>query len=183
MVSEHSQIAEFSRPVEISRLGDAETVHDIEASPVERAALAQRFGLLALDSLSATVRLRRVRGGAAIRLSGRLTADVTQACVVSLAPVEDHVEDEFTVLYADSGPADETAIGADADVELPEPLPAGPLDIGEAVAQQLSLALDPYPRAPGVEVDRKWSETREGRENRFARLAALRKIPRSSGQA
>jgi hypothetical protein len=34
--------------------------------------------------------------------------------------------------------------------ELVEPLPSDILDIGEAVAQQLSLALDPYPRAPGA---------------------------------
>ena len=36
----------------------------------------------------------------------------------------------------------------DAEAEDVEPLVAGAIDIGEAVAQQLSLALDPFPRAP-----------------------------------
>ncbi len=34
--------------------------------------------------------------------------------------------------------------------EVPEPVGPGGIDLGEAVAQQLALALEPYPRAPGA---------------------------------
>jgi uncharacterized metal-binding protein YceD (DUF177 family) len=174
---------EFSRPVDIAELDDAETRHAIEAGPDERVALASRFGLEALDSLHADVRLRRVRGGSAIRLSGTLEACVTQSCVVTLKPVRRQIVEPFDIHYATESATEEVGFGADADIDWPEPLPAGPLDIGEAVAQQLSLALDPYPRADGAVVAEISVGTPERSENPFARLAVLRKITPNSGEA
>ncbi len=159
---------EFSRPVDIARLPQGEASYDIAANPAERAALARRFGLLALDRLEARVRLSRLAGGF-LRLSAELSADVTQSCVVTLEPVAARVEDEFTLLYGGTEEGSEDVV-LGGDVELVEPLPDGPLDIGEAVAQQLSLALDPYPRAPGVVAD----GPREALASPFAALAKRR---------
>lgn len=184
MHSRQSGPVEFSRPVDISRLGDSESRHDIEATPAERKVLARRLDLLSLDRLSAAVRLRRVRGGTAVRLSGRFTAEVTQRCVVTLEPVSGHIEEEFEVLYADAPLSEEIGFGADAELSGPdEALPEGDLDIGEAVAQQLSLSLDPYPRAPGAALDHGMVGEEGRHETPFARLAVLRKTPPSSGRA
>lgn len=142
--------AEMSRLVPVDRLGEMEFVEEITATPEERAALARRFDLRALDRLSATVRLSRGGGKDLVRLSGRLIADVTQTCVVSLGPVRSHLEESFTQLYSlRPAAADQRTVVIDAAEEEP-PEPVGPegIDVGEAVAQQLVLALDPYPRAP-----------------------------------
>jgi hypothetical protein len=141
--------AEFTRPVDIGRLPPGEAVYDLKATPAERDALAERFNLLALDRLEAEVRLERLAGGL-LRLSAALRADVVQACVVTLEPVRDLIDEPFTVLYRAGADAGETAVVLSGAAELIEPLPGDTLDIGEAVAQQLSLALDPYPRAPGA---------------------------------
>lgn len=181
MIADRADFAEFSRPVDLARVGDAEAVHDIEASADERAALARRFGVVGIDSLRARISLRRIRGGAAVRLSGRLAADVTQSCVVTLEPVKQHVEEEFEIIYAADATDEESLIGPDSDIAWPEPLPDGPLDIGEAVAQQISLSLDPYPRAPGVELEGRWGLAASGTGTPFAALDKLRKPSRSSG--
>lgn len=178
----HSDTTEFSRPVDITRLGDAETWHSIEAGPAERLALAARFGLVALDLLRADLTISRIRGGAAIRVKGVLKADVVQSCVVSLEPVRSRVEEPFEIMYAPESGVEEVGFGADTDTEWPELLPEGPLDIGEMVAQQLSLALDPYPRAPGA-VPPEGSSGESRSQNPFARLASLRKIAPGSGEA
>jgi hypothetical protein len=137
---------EFSRLVEIGRLPPGEAVFSIAANAAERAALARRFDLLALDRLEARVSLRRLPGGF-LRLDARLSADVVQACVVTLEPVASRLEDAFALSYG--AVADEATL--DDLAEIIEPLPpGGRLDIGEAVAQQVSLALDPYPHAPGA---------------------------------
>jgi uncharacterized metal-binding protein YceD (DUF177 family) len=143
MTGPAAPVPELSRPVDLNRLRPGEAVFDIAASPSERAALARRFDLLALDRLEAQVRLSRLPGGS-LRLTAALSADVVQACVVTLEPVASRVEEQFTLSY---GAAAEAVLdGAD---DIIEPLPAGGrLDIGEAVAQQISLALDPYPHAP-----------------------------------
>lgn len=139
---------EFSRPIDVARIGSGATVHDISANPGERAALAKRFGLLDLGRLDAHVTLRRTHGGM-LRLNAHLSADVTQACVVTLAPVPGRIEEDFAIVYSAAAGAAEVAIDAEED-SVREPWPEGPLDIGEAVAQELALALDPYPHAPGA---------------------------------
>jgi uncharacterized metal-binding protein YceD (DUF177 family) len=138
---------EFSRPVEAARLKRDEQRFEIAANPAERQALAKRFDLLALGSLTAEVRLGQIPGGL-IRLSAELAADITQECVVTLAPVQSRVQESFSVLYGDGGEALE--VNLDGAAETIEPLENGIIDIGEAVAQQLSLALDPFPHAPGA---------------------------------
>lgn len=136
---------EFSRPIDVARLSAGEAVYDIEATEGERTALAARFGLVSLERLTAHVVLRRV-GGGMVRLTASLSADPVQTDVVTLDPLPAHIEDDFALLFGD---ADDDDAALDPDAEPVEPLQNGRIDLGEAVAQQLSLALDPYPRAPG----------------------------------
>lgn len=140
-------VPEFSRRVELARLGVHEAVYPISAKPAEREALARRFGLLALDRLEAEIRLQRLSGDM-VRLNGRLGANVVQACVISLEPVASALDQEFTVLYGQAGSG--KSVMVDLETDEAEPFDGDAIDIGEAVAQHLALALDPYPRAPGA---------------------------------
>ncbi len=144
---------EFSRRVELARLGVHEAIYPISAEAGEREALARRFDLLSLDRLEAEIRLQRL-GGGMVRVSGRLTAHAVQACVVSLDPVASAIEQDFTLRYGPTQPGKSVMI--DLETELVEPFEGDAIDIGEAVAQQVALALDPYPRAPGANLE--WSE-------------------------
>lgn len=181
--------AEFSRPMDASTVSSRETVRTIEATPAERLALARRLELEALDSLAATLRLRRVRGEM-VRVSGTISADVVQCCVVTLDPVANHVEDSFEELFAPPHlvpEMDEVSIMDFLSDEIPEPFENGRIDLGELVAQHLSLSLDPFPRAPGVapveivEVDEETEPGTDGggdageeRPNPFSTLAKLK---------
>jgi len=51
----------------------------------------------------------------------------------------------------------------------------GHFDLGEALAEELSLSLNPYPRAPGAQLpDTEDDEAKAAPRNPFAKLAALR---------
>jgi uncharacterized metal-binding protein YceD (DUF177 family) len=139
---------EFSRPVSIARLGDDEAAYPIAASEAERRALARRFGLVALDRFAADVLISRAAGGG-FRLKGVIAADIVQDCVVTLEPFASRVNDEFVLIYRRRAARPSEVVDVDEDDF--EPLDGDEIDIGEAVAQQLSLSLDPFPRAPGVE--------------------------------
>jgi len=142
--------AEFSRRIELGRLGNRVAVYPIEATPEERQALARRFELLALERLEAEVRLQRV-GERQIRLEGRLAAKVVQACVVTLEPVASEVAERFTILFGSEEP--QVRVVVELEDEVVEPIEGDAIDIGEAVAQQLALLLDPYPRMPGARLE------------------------------
>ena len=137
---------EFSHPVATLRLGSEPMVYELTADAGERAALARRFDIVALDHFGATVRLER--RGRDILLSAEITADAVQLCGVTLEPFSSRISDAASVLYRREPPPDEFAAEGD-DYEL---LAGDTIDIGEAVAQQLSLALPPFPRAPGASV-------------------------------
>lgn len=148
--------SEFSRLFPIEALGDDEAIERIEASEAERRALARRLGLLSLDRLVADLRIGRPEAGPVVSLAGRFEAEVTQACVVTLAPLSSQVAQAFASLYApaaeaagEAGPVD---VNPAAD-DPPEPLGPHGLDLGEAVVQQLAVALDPYPRAEDASLE------------------------------
>jgi uncharacterized metal-binding protein YceD (DUF177 family) len=168
-----SDACEFTRRIEIGRLPRETAVYDIAATAVERAALMRRFDLVALDQLEATVRIERLPGGF-IRLSARLKAALVQPCVVTLDPVSSRIDEAFTVLYGP--PAEVGDVVLDGAAEPIEPLEGEVIDIGEAVAQQLSLALDPFPRSAGaLPSSDDLSGTGIVAESPFAVLAKLRK--------
>jgi hypothetical protein len=116
----------------------------LEATPEECRMLAERFDLVRVEGLTGHARLDRCGEGQLIRLRGRLEAQVVQSCVVSLEDVQSTVDEAFECRFVrpDAGVPDDLAW--DQDVE---PLEGTELDVGEVFAQQLALALDPYPRA------------------------------------
>ncbi len=179
---------EFFRPVALTDLAGGEI--RITAKTDERTALARRLGLVALDSLDATVRLDVKEGGDVVRLRGTLRADVTQACVVTLAPVRSLVEAPFERQYAPvEGPAPKVPGDIEPDGEdPPEPLAGDTVDLGEAVAEQLALEIEPFPRNPdaafgGYVSGPAGAEDAEGRANPpgpFAALAAIKGLRQDS---
>lgn len=141
---------EFSRPFRLDALSGEPRGVEIEADPAEREALAARFELVAVDSLTAGARLSR--RGDIVEAAGLLRASVTQSCIATAEPVDAKVEEAFRVEFRPPPPA-----GADEEVELDEQeldvvfYDGGAIDLGEAVAQTLALALNPYPRSPAAE--------------------------------
>ncbi|MBK1662275.1 DUF177 domain-containing protein [Paracraurococcus ruber] len=157
--------AEFSRPLALGRVGPEGRTETLEATAAECAALARRLGIPAVDALRATLRLTQDPDGA-VRAEGRLQAAVTQDCVVTLDPVPQRVDEVFALRFLPAGR--EPADGPD---DLDEIATADDIaDLGDAVAEQLALALDPYPRAPGAELP---AEARDAASGAFAALAAL----------
>lgn len=151
--------AEFARPCAVDRLPVGGQAFAVAASEAERSALAERFDLDGLDRLEAegSVEAVPVAGSSPlVEVRGRLRADARQRCVVTLEPVPATLDTEFRRIFTRE-PVDE-AVGA-AEIEIdaldddePEPLPAGgTLDLGELVAEELAVALDPYPRSPGAD--------------------------------
>ncbi len=161
MIAPHESITdalpEFSRIVAADDIDAKETTIAIEAKPDERAALANRFDLIAIDSLSARLILSRCLArdgsGMVLNVTFDINADVVQRCVVSLEPVAAKVNEvDLVVEYRLSGepePVAEVEFALEA-VDPPEILVDDRVDLGELVAEHLALALDPYPRAEGA---------------------------------
>jgi hypothetical protein len=154
---------ELHRPVPADRVGAAGFEVTVEANAAERAALARRMRLPDMLALRCTFRLVRLTA-ACILGEGRLQAKVVQTCVVSLEDFVAEIDERFRVRFVPAGQETD-----DPDPETDDEIgyAGGMLDLGEAAAEQLGLALDPYPRAPGAELPEAGTETEE---NPFAAL-------------
>lgn len=140
---------EFSYLVDPRKI-DAEPVV-LEANEAERAALAMRFGLVAVGSLSATIELEPKPSGVAA--NGRLQSDIIQSCAISGDDLPAQINEAIALKFV----PEQTREPSEEEVELtPEELDeieyAGDkFDLGEAVAQTLALAIDPFAQGPNAD--------------------------------
>lgn len=164
---------EFSRAFRLDELGGARAV-SIAAAEDERVALAARFGLIGIDRLEATAEL--VRDGDIVTATGRLEGEVIQACVASGEPVPARIAEDFALRFVPAGSesdADEIEL-AESDLDQLD-YEGSSIDLGEAVAQTMALALDPFPRAPGAEEKLRAAGVLGGEDaGPFAALKALK---------
>jgi uncharacterized metal-binding protein YceD (DUF177 family) len=139
---------EFHRTLSLDRIGLHGLDLTIEANPAECATLAERMKLPAVLDLSCAFHLIR-EGRDTVFARGVLRARITQTCVISLDDFDSTIEEVFQVRFVPSGEESDD-IEPDSDDEIP--FEGNTIDLGEAAAEQLGLALDPYPRMPGVEM-------------------------------
>jgi hypothetical protein len=145
-----------------------------EATAAERQAITSALGLLALNKLAADYRIRSVAGGA-YRLSGKLRAEATQACVVSLEPVDARVESDFDVEFrpglAEALSDEDLSVLSGPDLER---LERGIVPVGRIVFETLSSALDPYPRREDAEFN--WRDPHAEEPEKAGPFSVLSKL-------
>jgi uncharacterized metal-binding protein YceD (DUF177 family) len=150
----------YSRPVRAGHIKDTPQEHVLVAGEAVRAELAARFGLPEIALLRGEFLLRHERAGIiAARL--RMQAKVTQICVVTLESFEARIDEESALRFVPAASLPESE-GEELDAETLEgpdeiPYTGDLLDLGEALAEQLALALDPYPRRPGAALPAEFS--------------------------
>ena len=166
---------EFSRPVRADQVRRMTGEVYVAADAAERAALAKRVGLAALDRLEADYVLTEEDG--AILARGRLRAALAQPCVATAEPVPETIDTDFTLRFVVEG----EALGEDEELELDAEdvdtigYDGQQIDMGEAVAETMALAMTPYPRSPQADAYLKEAGVlSEEQASPFAALRALK---------
>jgi uncharacterized metal-binding protein YceD (DUF177 family) len=168
--------AEFARVLDIRHLPAGPQEWTADADECRR--LAGRCGITAVEGLVATVTL--TASDDTITATGRLRARIVQPCAISGedfdVAIDEPVNLRFVPVRGDHAADEEVEIDADDCDEIEyEGLT---FDLGEALAQTLALAIDPF--AEGPEADRARAEhglSGEAAGGAFAALSALKKQP------
>ncbi|GAA4008923.1 hypothetical protein GCM10022280_02120 [Sphingomonas swuensis] len=164
---------DFAHHCALAMLRDGQRI-ELVADEAERAAIAERLRLLALERFEATVTI--AREGEEVRATGRLRAAVTQSCVASGEPVPAMVDEAVALIFRPEpkGTPDEEIDLQEADLDVIFH-DGREIDLGTALADELSLALDPYPRSAAAEDALKEAGIlSEEQAGPFAALAALK---------
>ncbi|RXD03204.1 DUF177 domain-containing protein [Sphingomonas sp. UV9] len=139
---------EFSRPERLDTIGERERIVEIVANEAERAALAKRFAIVSIARLEARFTIRRDDSG--ILVKGRVTGAAVQACSVTDEPLDTQIDEPVALRFVQQlvAEGDEVELSDDAlDVVA---IVGGAIDLGEAAADTLALAIDPFPRGPNA---------------------------------
>lgn len=154
----------------------------LDVAEPERAAIARALGITSVDRLEVELHAVKFQGG--IRVTGRLTATVVQPSVITLDPVVQQIDEPVDRVYLPSGdkvfagPAD-AEIFVDLDGEdIPDHFEGNEADLSALIVETLSLALDPYPRAPGEDLGGLGRVEPDEDESPFAKLKALKDPPK-----
>ena len=169
-------LPEFSRLVDLRHLIDAPLVFEPDAA--ERAALAARFGIVGIVAMRGEVTCER--DGRVVSAAGRLTAQIVQACAISgedlAVAIDEPLALRFVPVSAVDATEDEVELDADALDEIP--YKGTVFDLGEALAQSLALAIDPFATGPDADrVRREFGLDAPEPSGPFAALAALNRNP------
>ncbi len=168
---------EFSRVLELDDIARGGVHRSLEATPDERAALARRLAVLSIEALSADLKITLERDGEIVAITGTLSAVVTQDCVVPVVPVHGSLRASIREKFARTPEiAKEIVIDPEREDEIDDYLTDNRIDLGEMVAQCLSLDIEPYPRKEGVDYGAADALDEEGAPaGPFARLAEIRR--------
>lgn len=145
---------EFSRLFDVSRMAPEGASETVSATAEECEAVAARFGVEAVHSVSATIHIQPWKRGG-FRVRGEATASITQTCVVTLDPFESDVRaqlDQIFIARDSRLAADDVEVVVSHDDEDIGYIDDGEIELGEFAVEALCLELDPYPRKDGAEL-------------------------------
>jgi uncharacterized metal-binding protein YceD (DUF177 family) len=137
---------EFSRKVDLREIGDKPVL--LSATAEECAALARRFGIVAVLQLDAEVSLEPK--GQTVVANGSLSADIVQSCAISAEDLAVHIAEPLTLRFIPARAAQRVEADCD-EIEYS----GTAFDLGEEVAQSLAVAIDPFIVGPMAEEARR----------------------------
>lgn len=164
---------DFAHRLPLDRIRGGERI-DLVADEEERAAIVRRLDLVSLDRLEAHAVL--ARDGGEVRATGRIKAALQQSCIASGEPVPARIDEPFALLFRpepQARPDEEIELGAEElDVIFHD---GAAIDLGTAIAGELALVLDPFPRGPNADAALKAAGVlSEEQAGPFAALAKLK---------
>jgi uncharacterized metal-binding protein YceD (DUF177 family) len=150
----------LSHIVSVARLPQKGMTVRLIASEQECKALAKEHTLQSVANFQATILVAKWRRDG-VRITGAITADIVQTCSITLEPLPTQIVTEIDAMYVpensklarpkldDNGEMILDADGPDA----PETFEGDQLDVGAIAEEFFALAIDPYPRKEGAELE------------------------------
>ncbi len=184
MTTNRKDAAGFTYLVKVGHISANPVQVQVEADERECAWLAQLWKVLAVNRLAADLQIARWKKDG-VRIKGRVKGEIVQACVVTLDPVTSVIDQEIDQIFVPEGSklarivtdeAGEMVLDPEGP-DLPETFAGDAIDAGALVAEFAALAIDPYPRKPGIafEGHREGSAEDERRPSPFAVLKDWKK--------
>ena len=170
--------------VSVARLPQNGMPLKLSANEKERRALAKAHELLSVQSFTADLLIKKWRRDG-VKITGRVTAEITQSCVITLEPLDTRLENDIDAVFVQEGSKlARPPLSADGEIiidydgaDLPETFSGDAIDVGALAEEFFGLAIDPYPRKAGAVLEEALEDVEPGaaKPSPFAGLLKFRK--------
>ncbi|NHK27588.1 DUF177 domain-containing protein [Parvularcula flava] len=139
----------YEKPVRIEDISSRPKSYKVTfpANALEK--VARRLEAEAVRSIEASFEISR--SGPVILVEGHVTAELVRTCVSSLEPMDESIDDDFSFELEQVDELPDLSGEVEIDIEAPEPIIGDTIDLAEQAIQQVSLAMEPFPRKEGAE--------------------------------
>ncbi|HTW35715.1 MAG TPA: DUF177 domain-containing protein [Rhizomicrobium sp.] len=168
----------IERLYDLNRLSEAGYETTVAPGAEDLAKIARWADVVAVNRFEGQISLRRL-SSTRFSYAAHLEADIVQSCTVTLEPVSASLSLEFTRALHLVPHVKKTVdfsgelSPAAADDDVPDEIDSTRYDLAAPLLEEFSLAIDPYPRAPGVAFDAP-EAANDRPENPFAVLGKLK---------
>ncbi|MEZ5757161.1 MAG: DUF177 domain-containing protein [Emcibacteraceae bacterium] len=152
---------EFSRLFNLELIKKDGSKVEYSATEEEGEKLAERFSIPAVISLNARCELKKldekIFGDYSLHVE--MEAEIIQQCVMTLEDVNESIKENFSIIFkrissSEVEDAQSKEIDFDAEEEDIVFIHDKVVDIGEYIAEYLSLSMNPYPRREDIDRDK-----------------------------
>lgn len=167
---------EFSYPLKIDELGHGEQSYKLSADKDQRGWLAKILQVPAVNSFNVDIKLKFQKKKGILEVFGKVEANLGLISVISLEEFNKDYTTDFSILY-DTNAKYEDIYQDDEDInlDLPDIIIGGQIDLGDIAIEQLALVLEDHPRKDGEEFEAVIEDNSPIRHNPFAVLERLKK--------
>jgi hypothetical protein len=158
--------------VSVARLPQNGMPLTLKANEKELRTLAKEHDLVRVQSFTAELLIKKWRKDG-VRITGSVTAEITQNCVITLEPLIARVENEIDAVFVQEGSKlSRPPLSADGEIiidyegaDAPETFSGDTIDAGALAEEFFGLAIDPYPRKPGASLEETAGDSDAGPAN------------------
>lgn len=169
-------------PVNVNTLPTNGLKVTLDPDASELSEIADQAGVLSIDRFNSELVVKRWRRNG-VTIFGKINAEITQECVVSLEPVNSKISEEIERTFLPEGSKlTKPKLSSDGEIILdyegkdePDIFVGDTIDIWEVVMENVLLAIDPFPRSPLLP-DKEFSvDTDKGKvQDKVSPFAALK---------
>lgn len=167
---------EFSFPLQIDELGHGEQSYSLRADKDQLEWLTKILQVPAVNSFQADMKLSFQKKKGLLNITGKVNANIGLISVISLEEFNKDYIADFSINY-DTNAKYEDIYQDDEDINLdiPDIVIDGKIDLGDIAIEQIALVLEDHPRQDGETFDSIIEENETANNNPFAILAKLKK--------
>jgi len=167
---------EFSYPLKIDELGQGEQKYVLKADKEQLQTLSKILQVPAVKSFEAEMKLVFQKKKGLLEVLGKVKAELSLISVISLEPFDKEYKTDFKVVY-DTNAKYEDIYQDDEDInlDLPDIVIGGQIDLGDIAIEQLALVLEDHPRQEGEIFEAVIEDDSPIKHNPFAVLEKLKK--------